>query len=87
MQSANGTEKSQGWVCLLRRQGLQVHHLVPEGSGGNLWHVSGPGSQDHVRVSRAEFQARFVDRESMQVPYPLDEGQCNQEYCFTRQNF
>jgi len=27
---------------------LQVHHLVPKGSGGNLGHTSRLGSQDHV---------------------------------------
>ncbi|MGL5587270.1 MAG: aspartyl protease family protein, partial [Aeromonas veronii] len=35
-QSANWTEQSQGWVCLLRGQRLQVHYLISEGSGRNL---------------------------------------------------
>ncbi len=42
----------QGWIYLLRGQFLQVHHLIMKGRGGNLGHVSGPGSQDNVRVDR-----------------------------------
>ncbi len=51
-QCSYGTQQLQGWVCLLRRQCLQVHHLIAEGRGGNLGHVSRPGSQDNVRVVR-----------------------------------
>ncbi len=49
-QCSYGTQQRQGWVCLLRRQCLQVHHLITEERGGNLGHVSRPGSQDNVRV-------------------------------------
>ncbi len=38
-------------VCLLPGQRLQVHHLTPEGRGGNFGHISRPGSQDNVRVT------------------------------------
>ncbi len=31
---------------------MQVHHLIAEERGGNLGHVSRPGSQDNVRVDR-----------------------------------
>ncbi len=51
-QCSYGTRQRQGWVCLLRRQCLQVHHLIAEGRGGNLGHVSRPGSQDNVRVEK-----------------------------------
>ncbi len=46
-----------GWICLLRGQCLQVHHLIAKGRGGNLGHVSRPGSQDNVRVDRPEHKA------------------------------
>ncbi|KAG1963243.1 extended synaptotagmin-2 [Pimephales promelas] len=62
-------------------QRLQVHHQVPEGSGRNLGHISRPGSQEYVRVSRPELQAHFVNRECVQVPYSPDGYQCNQECC------
>lgn len=48
---------------------------------------SRPGSQDYVRVGRAKFQARFVDRKSVQVPYPFDGGQSKQDNCFYGQDF
>ncbi len=38
-QCSYGTQQRQGWVCLLRRQCLQVHHLIAEGRGGNLGHA------------------------------------------------
>ncbi len=73
------TERSQGWVCLLQGQRLQVHHLVPEGSGRNLGHIARPGSQCCTGVSRPKLKARFVDRKCLQVPHPLDRGQRSQE--------
>ncbi len=39
-QRSYGTQQCRGWVCLLRGQCLQVHHLITEGRGGNLGHVS-----------------------------------------------
>ncbi len=45
-QGADGTEQSNGWVCLLPGQCLQVHHLIPKGRGGNFGHISRPGSQE-----------------------------------------
>ncbi len=50
-QCSYGTQQRQGWICLLRGQCLQVHHLIAEERGGNLRHVSRPGSQDNVRVN------------------------------------
>ncbi len=67
-QCSYGTQQLQGWVCLLRRQCLQVHHLIAEGRGGNLGHVSRPGSQDNVRVVRPKHKALFAHRKCLEVP-------------------
>ncbi len=72
-QCSYGTQQRQGWVCLLRRQCLQVHHLIAEGRGGNLGHVSRPGSQDNVRVVRPKHKALFAHRKCLEVPDPLME--------------
>ncbi len=72
-QCSYGTQLRQGWVCLLRRQCLQVHHLIAEGRGGNLGHVSRPGSQDNVRVVRPKHKALFAHRKCLEVPDPLME--------------
>ncbi|XDV36432.1 hypothetical protein PO909_006212 [Leuciscus waleckii] len=88
--STNGTywtEQCQGWVCLLRGQHLQVHHLITERSGGKHGHISRPVSQDDVRVSMPEFQARFVKRKGLQVPYPPDGGQSNQRRRLHREEY
>ncbi len=42
-QCSYGTQQSEGWICLLRGQCLQVLHLIVEGRGGNLGHVSRRG--------------------------------------------
>ncbi len=42
-QCSDGTKQSKGWVCLLRGQRLQAHHLVFERSSGNLGHIAGLG--------------------------------------------
>ncbi|XP_052466728.1 uncharacterized protein LOC128024890 [Carassius gibelio] len=80
-----GTQQRQGWICLLQGQRLQVHHLVSEGSGGNLGHVSRPGSQDNVRVGRPEHKALFTYRKCLEVPDPLDGSERDQERCLERQ--
>ncbi len=46
----------------VRGQYLQVPHLIAEGRGGNLGHVSRPGSQDNVRVDRPEHKALLAYR-------------------------
>ncbi len=74
----------QGWICLLRGQCLQVHHLIVEGHGGNLGHVSRPGSQDNVRVVRPEHKALFAHRKCLEVPDPLDGIERGQERCLSR---
>ncbi len=56
-QCSYGTQQRQGWICRLRGQCLQVHHLIAEGRGGNLGYVSRPGSQDNVRAVRPEHNA------------------------------
>ncbi len=38
-QCSYGTQQRYGWICLLRGQCLQVHHLIAVGRGGNLGHV------------------------------------------------
>ncbi len=86
-QWSYGTQQLQGWVCLLRRQCLQVHHLIAEGRGGNLGHVSRPGSQDNVRVVRPEHKALFAHRKCLEVPDPLDGSERGQERCLSRQVF
>ncbi len=53
-------------------QCLQVHHLIAEGHGGNLGHVSRPGSQDNLRVDRPEHKALFAYRKRLEVPDPFD---------------
>ncbi len=55
--------------------------MVSKGSGGNLGHVSRPGSQDNLRV---ESKALFAPRKCLDVPDPLDGGECNQERCLNR---
>ncbi len=81
------TQQCQGWICLLRGQRLQVHHLVSEGSGGNLGHVSRPGSQDNLRVGQPEHKTLFAHRKCLEVPDPLDGGERDQERCLNRQIF
>ncbi len=71
-QCSYGTQQCKGWICLLRGQCLQVHQLIAEGRGGNLGHVSRPGSQDNVRVGRPEHKALFAHRKCLEVPDPLD---------------
>ncbi len=46
---------------------------IAEGRGGNLGHVSRPGSQDNVRVVRPEHKALFAHRKCLEVPDPLGE--------------
>jgi len=53
-------EHCQGWVYLLQGQRLQVHHLISKGSGGNLRHISRPGSQDHARMNVVEVELTVV---------------------------
>ncbi len=67
------------------RQCLQVHHLITEGRGGNLRHVSRPGSQDNVRVDRPEHKALFAYRKRLEVPDPFDGSERGQERCLKRQ--
>ncbi len=64
---------------------LQVHHLIAEGRGGNLGHVSRPGSQDNVRVDRTEHKALFAYRKRLEVPDPFDVSERGQERCLKRQ--
>ncbi len=57
---------------------LQVHHLIPERSGGIFGHVSRPGSQDNMRISRFEFKTHFADQKYL---HSLDGGECCQKRC------
>ncbi len=84
-QRSYGTQQHQGWICLLRGQCLQVHHLIAEGRGGNLGHVSRPGSQDNVRVGRPEHKEFFAYRKCLEGPDPLDGSEHGQERCLSRQ--
>ncbi len=67
-QCSYRTWQPQGWICLLRGQCLQVHHLIAEGRGWNLGHVSRPGSQDNVRLDWPEHKALFAYRKCLEVP-------------------
>ncbi len=87
VQCSYGTQQCQGWICLLRGQCLQVHHLIAEGRGGNLGHISRPGSQDNERVVRPEHKALFAHRKCLEVPDPLDGSESGQELCLSRQEF
>ncbi len=62
-------------------------HLIAEGRGGNLGHVSRPGSQDNVRVGRPEHKALFAHRKCLEVPDPFDGSEHGQERCLSRQEF
>ncbi len=64
---------------------MQVHHLIAEGCGGNLGHVSRPGSQDNVRVDRPEHKALFAYRKRQEVPDPFDGSERCQQRCLKRQ--
>ncbi len=44
-----------------------------KGRGGNLGHVSRPGSEDNVRVVRPKHKALFAHRKCLEVPDPLME--------------
>ncbi len=55
--------------------------------GGNLRHVSRPGSQDNVRVGRTEHKALFTQRKCLEVPDPLDGSERGQERCPSGQEF
>ncbi len=72
-QCSYGTQQRQGWICLLRGQCLQVHHLIAKGLGGNLGHVSRPGYQDNMRVGWPEHKALFTHRKCLEVPTLLME--------------
>ncbi len=61
-----------------------VYHLIAEGRGGNLRHLSRPGSQDNVRVGLSEHKAHFAHRKCLEVPDPLDGSERGQEH---RQEF
>ncbi len=66
-QCSYGTQQRQGWVCLLQGQCLQVYHLITERRGGNLGHVSRPGSQENVsRPVRTQGPPR--SRKCLEVP-------------------
>ncbi len=84
-QCSYGTQQRLGWICLLRGQCLQVHHLIAEGRGGNLGHVSRPGSQDNVRVDRPEHKSLFASRKRLEFPDPFDGSERGQELCLKRQ--
>ncbi len=84
-QGSYETQQCQGWICLLRRQCLQVHHLIAEGRGGNLGHVSRLGSQDNMRVGWPEHKALFAHWKCLEVPDPLDGSERSQERCLSRQ--
>ncbi len=84
-QRSYGTQQRQGWICLLRGQCLQVHHLIAEGRGRNLGHVSRLGSQENVRLVRPEHKALFAHRKCLEVPNPLDGSERGQEHCLSRQ--
>ncbi len=84
-QCSYGTQQCYGWICLLQGQCLQVHHLIAEGRGGNLGHVSRPGSQDNVKVDRPEHKALFAYRKRLEVPDPFDGSERGQERCLKRQ--
>ncbi len=81
-QCSDGTKQSQGWVCLLRGQRLQAHHLVSKWSSGKLGHIAGPGPQDYLGIRRSKLQARIVVRKCVQLPNPLNGGQSKQEQSF-----
>ncbi len=86
-QGVDGAQQCKDRVCLLRGQHLQVHHLVSKGIGGNLGHITRPRSQGNVRINRPKLKARFVDRECLQVPHPLDGSERDQERSLERQMF
>ncbi len=65
----------------LQGQCLQVHHLIAEGRGGILGHVSRLGSQENVRVDRPEHKALFAYRKCLEVPDPFDGSERGQERC------
>ncbi len=73
-----GSASSKGSAC-------RFHHLIAEGCGGNLGHVSRPGSQDNVRVGRPEHKALFAYRKRLEVPDPFDRSERGQERCLNRQ--
>ncbi len=62
-------------------------HSNAEGHGGNLGHVSRPGSQDNVRVDRPEHKALFAYRKRLEVPDLFDGSERGQERCLSRQEF
>ncbi len=73
-----GSASSEGSAC-------RFIHLIAEGRGGNLGHVSRPGSQDNVRVDRPEHKALFAYRKRLEVPDPFDGSERGQERCLKRQ--
>ncbi len=83
MQSAKRTHNARAMSTSLRSAlasspQLQVHHLIPERSGGIFGHVSRPGSQDNMRISRFEFKTHFADQKYL---HSLDGGECCQKRC------
>ncbi len=58
-----------------------------KGRGGNLGHVSRPGSQDNVRVGWPENEALFAYQKCLKVPDPFDGSEHGQERCLGRQEF
>ncbi len=71
----NGAQsyKLQKWHDLSWLDLKKIQHLIAEGRGWNLGHVSRPGSQDNVRVYRPEHKALFAYRKRLEVPELLME--------------
>ncbi len=85
VQRSHSTQQRKGWVCILRGQCLQVHHLNVERCGGNLGYVSRPGSQDDVRVGRPEHKALLAHRKCWEVTDPLNDSEHSQEHWLRQQ--
>ncbi len=53
------TQQRWGWVWLIMKQCLQVHHLIPKRGSGNFGHVV--RSQAYVRVCQTKLKACFAE--------------------------
>ncbi len=63
-----GSASSEGSACRFKfKLSFIVHHLITEGRGGNLRHVSRPGSQNNMRVGRPEHKAHKAHRKCLEV--------------------
>ncbi len=82
MSTLGRDKQSWGWVCLLRGQHSQAHHLVPEGRSGNLGHIAGPGLRIIWESAGPNFRHESSTENAWRSPTLLMEVSANRSRVF-----